>query len=295
MEFIKAKQIITKLSSDSWFGNNYNMNIYKGCSHGCIYCDSRSRCYKIEEFDRVRSKEKVIELLEKELMKKRIKGVIATGAMSDPYNPQEKKYELTRKALELIDKYGFGVSIITKSDLILRDLDILKKISSKSPVIVKLTITTSDDELCKKIEKNVSVSSRRFEVINQLSKNGIFTGIVMMPILPFIEDTEENIKNIIRLAYENGAKFIYPSFGVTLRDNQREWFFKELDKNFEGLKKKYMIEYGNKYDCYSKQSKELYKMFKHECEKLGILYKMKDINKAYKSKKSSEQLSLFDM
>jgi len=203
MEYIKAKKLISQYAYDnSWFDINYNMNIYKGCCHGCIYCDSRSECYQIEDFDRVRAKENAIESIGKELKGKRRKGVIGTGAMSDPYNPLEKKFQLTRGALEEVNKYNFGISIATKSPLITRDIDILKKISSHSPVLIKMTITTFDDDLCKRIEPNVPCSSERFKAIKQLSDNGIYTGILLMPILPFINDTEE-MEKVLEEYYKN--------------------------------------------------------------------------------------------
>lgn len=294
MEFIPAKTIVTKTKSDSWFGTDYNMNIYKGCNHGCIYCDSRSECYRIDNFDVVRAKDKASLIIENELRKKRKTGVIGMGAMSDPYNPFEKHYKLTRKALELIHTYGFGVSIATKSDLVVRDIDILKNIAKYSPVIIKMTITTGDDELCKLIEPNVAVSSKRFEAIKQLSDNDIFTGILMMPILPFIEDNKENIMSIIHLAYQNGAKFIYPSFGMTLRANQRAWYYKKLDEKFPNIKQRYIHTYGDSYGCRSEKSKLLWELFASECDKLGIIYQMKDIIKVYKSKYIHQQLTLFD-
>jgi DNA repair photolyase len=294
MDFINAKTIISGYSEgNSWFGNNYNMNIYKGCCHGCIYCDSRSECYGVENFDEVRAKKNALALIARELKSKRRTGVIGTGAMSDPYNPFEKEYSLTRGALELINKHGFGVSIATKSDLIIRDLDVLKAIQVHSPVLIKITITTCDDELCKMIEPNVGVSSKRFAVINELSNHGIFAGILLMPVLPFLEDNEENIMSIIRLAYKNGTKFIYPAFGVTLRQNQRDWFYKKLDERFPGVKQKYITQYGNAYECRSPKAKALWQVFQKECEKFGILYKMEDIIKSYKQAYNHNQLSLF--
>ena len=295
MEFIPAKTIISNYTeNDSWFGNNYNMNIYKGCCHGCIYCDSRSDCYRIENFDEVRAKGHAVALIERELKSKRRKGVIGTGAMNDPYNIFEKEYGLTRGALELINRYRFGISIATKSDLILRDIDIIKKISEHSPVLMKITITTSDDDLCKKIEPNATISSGRFEAVKKLSQNGIFTGILLMPVLPFIEDTRENIVSIIKLAHECGARFIYPAFGVTLRQNQREWYYKKLDEHFPAIKDKYIKHYGNAYKCSSPKAKELWNLFVYECRKYGILYKMEDIIKNYKSGYGNTQISLFD-
>lgn len=296
MEFIKAKTIISGYSEGhSWFGNNYNMNIYKGCSHGCIYCDSRSDCYGVEDFDRVRAKENALTTIERELKSKRRKGVVGTGAMSDPYNPFEKEYCLTRGALELINRYGFGVSIATKSNLITRDIDILKSIQNHSPVLIKITITTYVDELSRIIEPNVSTSSNRFETIKVLSDNGIFTGILLMPVLPFIEDNADNIKGVIDLAHKSGAKFIYPAFGVTLRQNQREWYYRKLDESFPNLKQKYIKQFGNSYECRSPKAKELWQLFKKECQKYNILYKMSDIINGYKQNYEHNQISFFDI
>lgn len=214
--------------------------------------------------------------------------------MSDPYNPFEKNHKLTRKALELINAYGFGISIATKSDLIVRDIDILKKITHHSPVIIKLTITVAEDRLCKLIEPNVAVSSKRFNAIKKLTDNGIYTGILMMPVLPFIEDNKDNIKDIIHLAHQNGAKFIYPAFGMTLRGNQRAWYYKKLDEKFPMIKQKYIQKYGDSYECRSEKSDLLWEIFTNECKKLGIIYQMKDIIKEYKLKYNNQQLTLFD-
>ncbi|WP_097027032.1 SPL family radical SAM protein [Clostridium peptidivorans] len=294
MEFISAKQILsTWANNNNWFGTNYNMNIYKGCCHGCIYCDSRSECYQIKDFDIVRAKANAIEILNSELKSKRKRGVVGTGAMSDPYNSLEAEYKLTRSALELINRYNFGIGIATKSDLITRDIDILNEIKSHSPVLIKITITTANDSLCKKIEPNVSVASKRFEAINKLSSQGIFTGILLMPVLPFIEDSDENILKIIRLAKENGAKFIYPAFGVTLRQNQREYFFRKLDEHFYGITERYIKEYGFAYECRSKRATKLWELFKAECDKAKILYKMEDIIAGYKKNYEVKQISFF--
>ena len=295
MEFIQAKTILTKVKEgSSWYGIDYNINLYRGCPHKCIYCDSRSNCYHIDNFDVVKGKENALQILSEELSKKRIKGVVGIGAMSDTYNPLEVKYEQTRGALKLISKYGFGVSIDTKSDLILRDLDLLEEINSKSNVIVKFTITTPSDELSKIIEPNVCVSSRRFQAIRELRNHGIFAGIMMNPVLPFITDNEEDIKKLVKLASEAGARFIHTYMGVTLRENQRDYYFEELDRNFKGLKQRYIKYYGNKYYCAVPNYKHCYKIFVDECNKYGILYNMKDIIRAYKKEvKSNEQISLF--
>lgn len=289
MEFIPAKTILQKAShSEEWFGIDYNMNLYKGCCHKCIYCDSRSSCYQVEEFDRVRAKENEIEILNKELSSKRKKGVIGIGAMSDTYNPFEKEYEITRKALKLISKYNFGVSIETKSNLITRDIDLFKEINSKANVILKFTITTADDVLSKIIEPCVCISSERLKAMKKLSDEGLFVGTLLTPIIPFITDSEENIREVIRLSAENGAKFVFSMGGVTLRENQRDYFFKELDKSFTGLKQKYIETFGNDYFCYP-TNKNLIRVFKEECDKYGLLYKMKDIIKAYKKENSNEE------
>ena len=294
MELIKAKTIMTKVKDGSdWYDVDYNMNLYRGCMHGCIYCDSRSNCYHIDNFDVPKGKENALNILEKELSKYK-RGVVGIGSMSDTYNLFEKKYEQTRGALKLISKYKFGVSIDTKSDLILRDIDLLKEINSKNNVIIKFTITTPRDELSKIIEPNVCVSSKRFKAIKELSDNGIFTGIMMNPVLPFITDNEEDIKKLVKLAYENGAKFIHTYMGMTLRENQRDYYFDMLDKYFPTLKEKYIKYYGQRYNCAVPNYKKLYKVFTDECDKYGILYNMKDIIKVYKKDiKESEQISLF--
>ena len=292
MEFIEAKTILQKAThGENWFGIDYNMNLYKGCCHKCIYCDSRSNCYQVEDFDRVRAKKDEIKLLNQELKSKRKKGVIGIGAMSDTYNPFEKKYKITRKALELISYYGFGVSIETKSNLIIRDIDIFNQINKKADIILKFTITSADDELSRKIEPNVCASSERFKAMKKLSNEGLFVGTLLTPIIPFITDSEENIRQVIKLSYENGAKFVFSLGGVTLRENQREYFYNQLDKKFIGLKDKFIKTYGNNYLCYP-LNKNLGKVFKEECKKYGLLYNMDDIIKAYKKEnEQTEQLT----
>lgn len=292
MRMIPAKTIISGYSvKNEWFGNNYNMNIYKGCSHGCIYCDSRSECYGVENFDEVRAKENALLLIEKELRSKKRTGIIGTGAMSDPYNPMEKEYELTRGALKLIHQYRYGVSIATKSNLVVRDIDVLKGISTHSPVLVKITVTTCDDALAKKLEPHVALPSERFEAIKTLSDEGIPTGVLMMPILPFIEDTAENIEGILKRAHESGARFVYPAFGVTLRQNQRDWFYKKLDEQFPGVKQKYITRFGNAYSCGSPNAKALWQIVEEQCRSYGMACKMKDIIRDYTEGYGSQQLS----
>lgn len=298
MEYIPAKTIVTRSKNPgAWFGTEYNMNIYKGCCHGCIYCDSRSECYQIDRFDTVRAKEDALRIIRDDLRRKVKTGVVATGAMSDPYNPFEQKLMLTRHALELCDAFGFGAAVATKSTLITRDIDLLESIKEHSPVLCKVTITTADDELASKIEPGAPSSSERFEAVRKLSEHGIFAGILLMPVLPFLEDTPENILSIIQKAKECGARFIYPAFGVTLRANQRIWYYDRLRELFpgEGLPEKYDKTYGNNYECRSRNARKLWTLFEKECTENHIYYKMKDIIYAYKHQYLTEQLSLFDL
>ena len=296
MEYVKAKTIVTRAKeSSNWFGMDYNMNIYRGCCHGCIYCDSRSDCYRVPDFDTVKAKENALQIIRDDLRRKVKKGVVATGAMSDPYNPFEKELQLTRHAMELLSAYGFGALVMTKSPLVTRDADIFSEMKENNAVAVAMTVTTADDSLAKIIEPNVAVSSERFEAIENLSAKGICTGILLMPILPFIEDTEANITSIVDKAYESGAKFIYPAMGVTLRANQRDYFYDKLDLYFPGIKEKYIKTYGNKYSCSSKDAKRLWSVFTKRCDKYGIVYQMKDIIRTYKEGRAPFQLGLFDL
>lgn len=296
MEYVPAKTIVTKTKDTRWFGIDYNMNIYRGCCHGCIYCDSRSDCYQIDDFDTVKAKEHALQIIRDDLRRKVKTGVVGTGAMSDPYNPFEREMNLTRHALELIDAFGFGAAIATKSTLLERDIDILESIKEHSPVICKITITTADDGMAKKIEPHVAPSSERFQMLEHLSSHGIFAGILLMPVLPFLEDSDENVLTIVKRAHETGARFIYPAFGMTLRNNQREWYFDKLKEIFPGqnLPEEYMKRYGNRYECHSPRARTLWKKFTEECTRHGILYDMKDIIHSYKKNYEVTQLSLFD-
>lgn len=295
MEFIPAKTLVTRTKDRMWFGTRYNMNLYRGCCHGCIYCDSRSDCYQVKDFEMVKAKENALVILRNQLRGRLGKGVIGTGAMSDPYNPFEKQYELTRGALELIDTYRFGISIVTKSNLIERDIDVLTRINKHSPVIVGMTVTAHDDTLSKIVEPNVCVSSKRFEAIKKISEAGIFCGILMMPILPFIEDNEENILGIVEKAAESGANYIYPAMGMTCREGQRGYFYDALERSFPGIKEKYEKRYGTRYQCTSTKVQKLWPLFTKACKEKGILYKMSDIIKVYQSGFwQEEQLSLFN-
>lgn len=295
MEKIPAKTILSGYKGHGWFNSNYNMNLYKGCIHGCIYCDSRSNCYNIENFDEVVLKENALEILEKELRAKKKKGIIMTGAMSDPYNPFEKDEKVTREALKLIDKYMYGVSIITKSDMVTRDIDILSKIATHSSVTVNITITTANDEITKKIEPFAPSSKRRFEAIKKLSGKDINVGVLLTPTLPFINDTKENITSIIKKAKEYGANWVYtfPNFAVSLRENQRDYFYEKLDEYFPGIKSRYIKEFGNTYWCSSPNQGILWKTFKDECIKNNIMYDHSQIDEFIIKRYKKEQLTLF--
>ncbi|OPJ62230.1 SPL family radical SAM protein [Clostridium oryzae] len=287
---INAKHILgINKNPSSWFGIKYIMNIYRGCEHRCIYCDSRSKCYGIDNFDDVLVKVNAAELLKKELSGKRKKATIGTGAMSDPYTFSEKKYKLTEKTLKIIADYGYPLHMTTKSNMVMRDIDILEEIS-KIYAVVAFTLTTTDDVLARKVEPFAPIPSDRLKAMGVLSVLGIDTGVTMMPILPFIEDNEKNIINIVKQTKEYGGKFIYPTFGVTLRDVQRDYYYKELDKKFPGLSQKYQKRFGENYYCGANNYKKISETFKEACYKYGISTKMP----SYENKLNSIQLSLFD-
>ena len=293
LEQVAAKTIVQRTKSTAWFGTEYNMNIYRGCSHGCIYCDSRSDCYGTNDFDRVRVKANALEIIRDDLRRKVKPGIVATGAMSDPYNPHEKNLMLTRRSLELLSAFDFGAAIATKSDLVLRDMDILQEIKAHSPVLVKITITTPHDDISAKIEPHAQKSSLRFEALRRLSKNGIFCGVLLMPVLPFIADRPEDIRQLVQLAADAGARFVYPYFGVTLRQNQREYFLESVEQAFPGTSAKYLRQYGTNYSCTSPRQKELQQAFSEACLKSGMLYKMRDIIAGYKEGYGDNQLKWF--
>lgn len=250
------------------------MNVYRGCTHGCIYCDSRSVVYGMDHpFEDVEAKINAPELLEKALLSKRKRCMIATGAMSDPYNHHEEELCITRKCLEIIDKYGFGATVLTKSSRILRDLDLLKSINRKSKCVVQMTLTTYDERICKIVEPNVSSTKERFEVLMKLKEEGIPTVVWLTPILPFINDTEENLRGILDYCIKAGVKgIICFGMGVTLREGDREYFYKKLDEHFPGLKDKYQKVYGDSYNCPSLNERKLMKIFVDTCKKHNIIY-----------------------
>ena len=273
------------------------MNIYRGCLHGCIYCDSRSLCYQMNhKFEDIEVKANAVGLLENTLRRKRNKCMIGTGAMSDPYMPIEEKLGNMRKCLEVIERYGFGVTMITKSTKVLRDLDLLKKINEKSKCIVQMTLTTYDEDLCRIVEPNVETTYERFRALEILRDNGVPTVVWLCPILPFINDTEENIRGILDYCVRAKVKGIINfDMGVTLRDGNREYFYKKLDEHFPGLKEKYIRMYGNSYQLSSPNSRQLNMIYKSECIKNGIMCDVNEcfeyLNK-YEDKYGGEQISL---
>ncbi len=273
------------------------MNIYRGCLHGCIYCDSRSLCYQMNhKFEDIEVKANAVGLLENTLRRKRNKCMIGTGAMSDPYMPIEEKLGNMRKCLEVIERYGFGVTMITKSTKVLRDLDLLKKINEKSKCVVQMTLTTYDEDLCRIVEPNVETTYERFRALEILHDNGIPTVVWLCPILPFINDTEENIRGILDYCVRAKVKGIINfDMGVTLRDGNREYFYKKLDEHFSGLKEKYIRMYGNSYQLSSPNSRQLNMIYKSECIKNGIMCDVNEcfeyLNK-YEDKYGGEQISL---
>ena len=256
---------------DAWFGLDYGMNLYRGCQHRCIYCDSRSACYEIEDFDgEVLVKVNAVERLRDELPRRRRKGIIGTGSMNDPYMPLEETVGLTRRALEAIADYGFGVHVITKSDLVLRDVDVLKRIARTSRAAVSLTITSADDDLSRRIEPVAPVSSVRFEVLAALAQEGIEARIALMPVLPFLEDSWENIEAIVERARAAGVTAIVAAFGMTMRDRQRDHFYRELDRLFPGLRAKYETQFGESYHCPARSATALRERFMARCHEDGM-------------------------
>lgn len=267
---IQAKALLARVKQpDDWFGLKYNMNLYRGCQHQCIYCDSRSECYRIENFKDILVKANAVELLRKELASKRVKGTVGTGAMHDPYMPAEARFNLTGRALEVIAEFRFPVHINTKSDLILKDLDTLCRINAVHASVC-FSITTADDDLAKKLEPGASTVSQRFKAMQVLAEHGIPVGVAMMPILPFIEDNRENIAQIVMQTHAHGGTFIIAAFGMTLRDRQRTYYYEQLDKLFPGLRRQYERKFGNRYSCTANDAERLAKEFYTLCARYDI-------------------------
>lgn len=287
MHQVEAKGILSKSNG---------INVYRGCSHGCIYCDSRSKCYGFDHaFEDIEVKVNAPELLEKALRSKTRRCMIGTGAMCDPYMHIEKEKQLTRKCLEIIEKYGFGCAIQTKSAEILRDLDLLSRINQKAKTVVQMTLTTADEDLCRIIEPHVSTTRERYEVLMACKKAGIPTIVWLSPILPFINDTEENVNKILDYCFEADVKGILCfGMGLTLREGNREYFYDQLDKYFPGMTERYVCTYGNSYNIASPKEGMLMELFTKRCKEQGVLYKIDDcFAYLHEFPEKEEQLSLF--
>ena len=289
MHEIRAKAILSAQNG---------MNIYRGCQHGCIYCDARSTCYQMDHaFEDIAVKMNAPQLLEQELLHKRKRCMIGTGSMSDPYIPLEKELGLTRKCLELILQYGYGLAIQTKSDLILRDLDLLRQINRNTKCVVQMTMTTYDEELCKILEPGVCTTKRRFEVLDILRQEGIPTICWMTPILPFINDTRENIEGLLDYCIRAKVYGILEfGIGVTLRDGDRQYFYAQLDRQFPGMKERYQRAYGNQYELPSKEQEELLQLIRYTCAQNGIVNGAENLFSymhTFEDKAAGEQLSFF--
>ena len=277
---------------------NNGINLYRGCTHGCIYCDSRSSIYQINhDFEDIEVKENALVLLKKALKNKKEKVMVGTGSMADPYMPIEKRLEYTRGALKLIDKYGHGFTCITKSDLILRDLDLIRKINENGKAVVQMTLTTADEGLCRILEPNVCTTKRRVEVLKILKENNIPTIVWLCPILPFINDNEENINQILDYCIESNVKGILCfGMGLTLRDGNREYFYKKLDENFPGLKEKYITHFKSNYHVASPNNNKIMKIFNKRTSNEGIMNnpdEIFDYLSEFPNKETTKQTKLF--
>ena len=272
------------------------MNLYRGCTHGCIYCDSRSVCYQMKhDFEDIEVKRDAARILESQLLRKRSRCMISTGAMTDPYIHLEEELKVTRQCLEVIEKYEFGLAILTKSNRIMRDIDILYSINAKAKCVVQMTLTTYDENLCKILEPYVSTTKERVDVLRVMQKAEIPTVVWLTPILPFINDSEENLKRILDYCIDVGVRGIVSfGFGTTMRDGSRDFFYKKLDEFFPGLKQQYIKTFGNRYECPSPNEAKLRRVFQNVCKRNGIMHKQGDVFRYMNNLAFSRQMSLFD-
>lgn len=286
MHMVQAKGILSAKNG---------MNIYRGCTHGCIYCDARSDCYNMTHaFEDIEVKQNAPQLLEQALKAKRRRCMIGTGAMSDPYLHAEKELRLTRSCLELIERYGFGLAIQTKSDLIMRDIDLIDSINRRAKAVVQMTLTTADEDLCRIAEPNVCTTKRRFEVLCEMHERGIHTVVWLSPLLPYINDTPENVAAIVDMAGKAGCMgIICFDMGLTLRSGDREHYYSALERHFPGLRERYIREYGDAYMLTSPNAAKLWRVFVTECRSRGIEYRTDAVFDFMRRFEESEQLTLF--
>lgn len=289
MHEIQAKSILSARNG---------INVYRGCTHGCVYCDSRSTCYQMDHaFEDVAVKVNAPELLEDALRRKRRRCMIGTGSMCDPYLPLERETRLTRRCLEVIQRQGFGVSLLTKSDLVLRDLDLLQSISQNAKAVVCTTLTTFDENLCRILEPNVCTTRRRFEMLKTCHEAGLRTGVWLCPILPFLNDTEENLRGLLEYCFAAGVEAIVNfGMGVTLREGDREYFYAQLDRHFPGMKERYIRAFGNRYECPSPNAPRLERILREECRKHGVLWEAEAAMgwlMEFEDPRAGQQLDLF--
>ncbi|HCC35867.1 MAG TPA: radical SAM protein [Ruminococcaceae bacterium] len=272
------------------------MNLYRGCTHGCIYCDSRSTCYQMKhDFEDIEIKRDAAKILDSQLHRKKQPCMVATGAMCDPYIHLEQELEITRQCLEVIEKHGFGLAIQTKSSRIMRDIDLLYSINARTKCVVQMTLTTFDEELCRVIEPNVSTTAERFEVLKIMQEAEIPTVVWLCPILPFISDSVENLRGVLDYCVRAGVRGILSfGFGTTMREGSRDYFYKKLDEHFPGMKQKYIERFGGAYECASPNSSRLWSIYREVCGKHGIMYKTRDVfNYLQKFESKQTQMSLF--
>ena len=289
MHEIQAKSILSPRNG---------INVYRGCTHGCIYCDSRSTCYQMDHpFEDVAVKVNAPELLEDALRRKRRRCMIGTGSMCDPYLPLERETRLTRRCLEVIERHGFGVSVLTKSDLLLRDLDVLCRIQERAKVVVCTTFTTYNEDLCRILEPNVCITQRRFEMLRTCREAGLHTGVWLCPILPFLNDTEENLRGLLGYCFDAGVEaIVHFGMGVTLRDGDRQYFYRALDRHFPGLKERYIRQFGDRYECRSPHALRLTRIFQEECQARGVICEPEQALAwlaEFQDPQAGEQLQLF--
>ncbi len=298
MRFEPAKSILQAISHGSdgseFFPRDYNMNLYRGCSHGCVYCDARSACYHLDAPGEVRAKENALGILDDELRRRRTPGIVGLGGMSDGYNPEEGTSCITRGALILLARYGFGIGVTTKSPLVARDIDLLLSIQKNAPAHVTFSITTASDSMSLFIEPGVAPSSARFAALKSLTAAGIPAGVWINPVLPFLTDTDENIISLLEMARASGAAYVHTYMGMTLREGNREYYYAALDRHFPGVKALYTKTYGNSYILPSLKSKALFQRYEETCERLALPFTFRETNAIIRQSGGFKQERLFE-